>query len=239
MALVVLFLIWAMEAQASSYLFRLSEAEIDGVMSYYYPKGYDRESVLRQMSEPFDCRNVGDLCREVGQDYAYQLLETAWKQARMQYSIEAIDRMAQHQLEILSGRWFEQLYPLGVPDKDPYFGDSSSEECSDTVSETVGDFRVVHTSRRHSLIVYAWGRVKVEHFKKNSSGTFKLSKADLLEVEGNVTAQTAGFDPVIFPVFDSKETAKSVAQSHRTGGLSVFAIPFVEGCGGVPNSALQ
>jgi len=240
-ACVLVFLLSSIEAQAGSYLFGLTDGEIDEVLSHYYPKGYDRAEALQLLSEPFDCRNVRDLCREVGERYAYQMLETTWALARRQYPIETIDRVAQHDLELLGERWFESVYPNGILDRDPYFGEPGFEEaeCDDTVSVDAGNFRITHTSRRHSLVVYAWGRVKVEHFKKKSDGSWEKAKADRLEVEGNVTVKQSGFDPVTIPVFDSRENKDSVAQSHRSKGLTIFAVPFVEGCGGVPNSLLQ
>jgi len=144
---VVLFAFVGIDARAD-YLFRLTEAEIDSVMSHYYPKGYDRELVLRQMSAPFDCKNFEDLCEAVGEDYALRLTEGGWERARKQYPIEMIDRAAQTQLEDYSRRWFERLYPDGVPEKDAYWGvpaeAAATEECDRTVSATSGDFRIVH-----------------------------------------------------------------------------------------------
>lgn len=237
----VLFVLVAAQAHASSYLFRLTEEEIDAVMSHYYPKGYDRALVLRQMAEPFDCGNFGDLCEAVGEDYAYRMVESAWSKARNQYPLEMIDRASQQQLEDFGRRWFARLYPDGVPERDPYWGTTagSTPECDRTVSATSGDFRVVHKSRRFTIGVIAYGRVQVEHFKKNIFGTFKPERADL-EVEGTVFVKFAGFDPVPFPVSDSKDDAKSVAATHGDGGWTVITIPYVEGCGGVSgNNVLQ
>ena len=187
-------LVVAAEAQASSYLFRLTEEEIDSAMSYYYPKGYDRELVLRQMSEPFDCGNFGDLCELVGEDYAVQVVEGAWAHARKRYAIETIDRYTQQQIENLSRRWFDRLYPDGVDDRDPYWGvPAAVQVCDPTVSATSGDFRVRHASRRGSIGILAFGRVSVEHFKR-SLGIFWRTRADL-EVEGTVFVEFEGFDP--------------------------------------------
>jgi len=169
------------------------------------------------------------------------MVESAWKKARMSYPIEMIFRAAENELEDFSLRWFEQTYPLGVEDKDPFWGEraASSPSCSEVAYAESGDLRIVQSSRRHSLIVGAWGRVKVEHFKRNASGKWKPFKADHLEVQGNVFIKEVGFDPVEFAISDSKDDAKSVAQSHAHGGLTVVAVPFVEGCGGVgANSVL-
>lgn len=230
----------AVQAHAS-YLFRLSEREIDEVMTHYYPKGYDRAEVLRQMSEPFNCKNFGDLCREVGEDYALRMLENAWTSARKGFPIEMIDRVAQHDLAVNEELWFERLYPAGVPEKDPYWVPfASGTACDDTVSADSGDFRVVHTSRRHTLVVLAWGRVKVEHFKRGLNGKFDLKKADKLSVQGSVTVNdSTNFDPFTVQVADSKEDAKRVAASYTYGGIIIAAIPFVEGCGGVPGTVLN
>ena len=229
----VLFVLVSIEAQASSYLFRLTEQEIDDVMTHYYPKGYDRDAVLRQMAEPFDCGNFGDLCREVGEDYAYRMLEGAWSQARMRYPIAVIDRTMEHQIEDYGLRWFERLYPDDVPDSDPYWGETrSAASCTDTASATSGDFRIVQTSRRYNYALGATGRVKVEHFKKNVWGNWNLSKADRLEVEGTVFVKFPGWSPFVFDVSDVEYDKKNAAASHTDFGVPGVSVPYVEGCGG-------
>jgi len=229
----------AVQAQAG-YLFRLSERDIDEVMTRYYPKGYDRAAALEQMSEPFNCKNFGDLCREVGEDYAVRVLENAWTSARKGFPIEMIDRVAQHDIDYYGQLWFDRLYPAGVPEKDPYWTPlAAATSCSDTVTADSGDFRIVHTSRRHSLVVLAWGRVKVEHFKRGLNGKYDAKRADKLQVEGAVTVdELSSLDPFTVQVADAKEDAKRVAASYIYGGLTIVKIPFVEGCGGVPGTAL-
>jgi hypothetical protein len=237
--LVVLLTLATVEARAS-YLFGLSEKEIDEVMTYYYPRGYDREVVLRQMSEPFDCRNFGDLCTEVGEGYAVRIVEDAWTGARKRFPIEMIDRSAEQQLEYDGQLWFDRSYPQGVPEKDPYWtGTANGTECTGTGTADSGDFRVVHTSHRHTLGFVAWGRVKVEHFKRNLLGNYELKRADKLRVEGTIFFKdSTQFDPFSFDVADEKEDAKRVAASKPYGGIIIATVPFVEGCGGVPGTAL-
>ncbi|HEY0371682.1 MAG TPA: hypothetical protein VGD79_06750 [Thermoanaerobaculia bacterium] len=237
----VVFAFLAIDARAgSSYLFGLSAEEIDSVMSQYYPRGYDRELVMRQMSEPFDCGNFGDLCGTVGEDYAYRMVENGWARARKGYPIEMIDRAAQQQLEDLGRRWFARVYPDGVPEKDAYWGvtataAAATPECDDSVSASSGDFKIVHTSKRFTIGVFAFGRIKVEHFKKNFWGNFKEERADL-ETDGRVFVKFIGFDPVPFNIGDSKDDTKSVAATHGDGGITIVAIRFVEGCGGVQDN---
>lgn len=231
----------AIDAHAgTSYLFGLSEQEIDEVMRRYYPRGYERSLVLRQMAEPFDCRNFGDLCAAVGEDSAYRMVENGWARARKGYPIEMIDRAASQQLEDLSRRWFARIYPDGVPEKDAYWGVFAAAgdppvECDRSVTVTSGDFRVVHSSRRFTIGVLAFGRIKVEHFKKNIFGNFKPERADL-ETAGRVFVKFIGFDPVPFDVGDAKDDVKSVAATHGDGGITIVSIPFVEGCGGVQDN---
>src|SRR5215203_4805685 len=119
----VLFALVAVEARAgSSYLFGATEEDIDATMRYYFPKGYDRDAAFRQMSAPFDCRNFGDLCREVGEDYAYRMVEIVWQKAKRQTPLDMIARATEQQYDDLSLRRFESLYPEGVDDRDPYWG---------------------------------------------------------------------------------------------------------------------
>ena len=236
----VLFTLVAIDARASSYLFRLTEEEIDAVMSHYYPKGYDRDLVLRQMAEPFDCGNFGDLCEEVGEDDAYRELEAAWSMARMQYPLESISRTVEGDLEDLRARWFARNYPDGVPDRDPYWEPMSAASCSKTATATSGDFRIVNKSRRYNYVFSATGRVQVEHFKKNVFGNWKPEKADQLQVEGEVFVKFPGWSPFVFPVFAITYDAKTAVKGHTVGfGIPSATVPYVEGCGGIsPISAL-
>lgn len=220
----------------TSYLFGATSEEIDEVMSDYFPRGYDQEAIHRQMTAPFDCANFGDLCELVGESYAYQIAEDTWARAVKRYSIDTLDRIAQQQVEEYGRRWFERLYPNGVSDLDAYWGVSArSSSCDNTVSATSGDFRVRHTSRRITILFVAWGRVKVELFKKNILGNFKPDRGDL-EVEGTVFVKFIGNDPVPFDVADAKDDVKQVAGAHPGGGITIVTIPFVEGCGGVQNN---
>lgn len=238
----VLFALVAVEARAGDYLFRLSGQEIDDTMSHYYPKGYDRDAVHRQLTAPFDCRNFGDLCREVGEDYAYRLVETVWARARRRMPIESIDRAARQELEAYTLRWFERLYPDGVPERDDYWGSPFAEPgapaaCVDTAFRDSGDFRIVQTSRRIPVAPIVWGRIKVEHFRKNLAGKYKRHDADLLEVEGRAFIQEPDFDPVETPLFNIREDAKQVGATAFETAIGLVRVPFVEGCGGDSNNS--
>jgi len=240
MVLVFLLTLGAVQSHAS-YLFGLTDKEIDEVMTYYYPRGYDRDAALRQMSEPFDCRNFGDLCTTVGERYAVRIVEDAWTSARKRFPIEMIDRDVQHDLDYYEQLWFDGQYPQGVPAKDAYFvGYASANGCTGTGFTDSGDFRVVHTSARHTLALIAWGRVKVEHFKRNILGNFDLRRADTLQVQGTVFFDDGSpFSPFSLEAFDQKEDVKRVAAGRTFGGITIVRVPFVEGCGGVPGTALQ
>ena len=228
----------AIDAHAG-YLFRLTEEEILATMDYYNPKGdCDRKLVLEQMSEPFDCRYFGELCGEVGEDNAYRILAGAWARAKQRIAVEEIDREMMEQLDGYSLRWFEKLYPDGVPAKDAYWGvfaePGTPTPCLNTATAESGDFRVVHKSRRYQLAFRGWGRIKVEHFKKNFFGNFNHERADLLEVEGRAFLQKPNGLPLEVELFDIREDARHVADSVADRFSDV---PYVEGCGGVPNNS--
>jgi hypothetical protein len=236
--LAVWFAFAAVEAHAGSFLFRLTEREIDEVMSHYYPRGYDRDAVLRQMAAPFDCGNFGDLCEAVGEDYAVRMVEGAWARATKRYPIEMIDRAAQQQLEDYASRWFGRSYPDGVSERDAYWGvQAASASCTRVAFATSGDFRIRNSSLRFTIGVLAFGRVQTELFKRNVFGNFKPDRADL-EAEGRVFVKFIGFDPVPFDVSNSKDNVKSVSATHGDGGITIVSIPFVEGCGGVQNNGV-
>ena len=237
----VLFAFVCVEAHAgSSYLFGLSEREIDEIMTHYSPRGYDRETVLRQMAEPFDCRHFGDLCREIGEDAAYRVLAGAWSMARMRYSLEKIELAVESDIEDLRARWFERNYPDGVPDRDAYWEPMSAASCPETASATSGDFRIVNRSRRWNYIFSATGQVKVEHFKRSWTGNWNAAKADRLEVEGEVFVKFPGWSPFVFPVSKVVYDEKTAAKAHTVGfGIPAATVPYVEGCGGTsPSSVL-
>ena len=232
------------EARENSYLFRLTDVEINEIMGRYYPRGYDRDGVLRQMSEPFDCRNFGELCDEVGADYAYRIVESAWSKGRLGFPLEMISRAMESDVESYGLRWFERSYPLGLPDKDSYWGQEmralsgGAAACSASAFAESGSFRVVNKSSRVNAGLVVWGRVKVEHFKRSVTGNWNLDRANYLEVDGTVYL-TVGNNDTAHPIGDAKNDAKRVAATFVYGGTFSGTIPFVEGCGGVgPGSSL-
>jgi hypothetical protein len=180
----VLFALVAVEARAgNSYLFGATQEDIDATMRYYFPRGYDRDAAFRQMSSPFDCRNFGDLCREVGEDYAYRMVEIVWQKARRQMPLDMIARATEQQYDDLSLRWFERLYPEGIDERDPYWGvvaaAGTPSPCEDTVSATSSDgkTRVTHKSRRHVILAVVWGRIQLEHYRKKRVGQVQAGES--------------------------------------------------------------
>jgi hypothetical protein len=242
--LVLVALLAAPARAGSSYLFGATEGDIDATMRYYLPRGYDRDAALRQMSAPFDCRNFGDLCREVGEDYAYRMVEIVWQKAKRQNPLDMIARTTEQQYDDLSLRWFEGLYPEGIEDRDPYWGVFASpggQTIADTVSATSsnGQIRVTHKSRRHVILAVAWGRIQLEHYKKNVWGKFKLSKADRVEVSGDVLVTREDETPTFVLISDTKDDAKQVAASHGEPAISLSVIPLAEGCGTAVGSGIS
>jgi hypothetical protein len=239
----ILLALGAVQAQAgSSYLFGATEEDIDTTMRHYFPKGYDRDAAFRQMSAPFDCRNFGDLCREVGEDYAYRMVEIVWQKAKRQTPLDMIARATEQQYDDLSLRWFQRLYPDGIDDRDPYWGvfAAAGQTISDTVSATSSDgqIRITHKSRRHVILAVAWGRIQLEHYKKNVWGKFRLSKADQLEVSGDVFVTREGEIPTFVLISDTKDDAKQVAAAHGEPAISLNVIPLAEGCGTAVGSGI-
>ena len=242
---IVLFALAAVQAQAgNSYLFRATDEEIDAVMSHYFPKGYDREAARLQLSAPFNCRNYGDLCRDVGEESASQMLRVVWEEAKRQTPIDMIARGAEQQFDDLAQRWFERLYPDGVDGRDSYWGvlaaSGGPTPCVDTVSaeSNDGEFRIVHKSRRHKILAVAWGRIRLEHFRRNSSGKYKPAKADRLQTSGTVIVDKLLEDPVGFPISETKDDTRQVDAAHPATADSPDVIPFVEGCGSAAGSGI-
>jgi hypothetical protein len=245
-AFIVLFTLVAVQAQAgNSYLFRATDEEIDAVMSHYFPKGHDREAARQQLSAPFDCRNYGDLCREVGEESAYQMLRVVWEEAKRQTPIDMIARGAEQQFDDLALRWFERHYPDGVDGRDSYWGvlaaAGGTTPCDDSVSaqSNDGEFRITHKSRRHKILLVAWGRIRLEHFRRNISGKYKPAKADRLQTTGTVIVDKLLQDPVGFPLSETMDDTKQVEAAHSALADSRDVIPFVEGCGSAAGSGID
>jgi hypothetical protein len=244
-AFIVLFALVAVQAQAGdSYLFRATDEEIDAVMSHYFPKGYDREAARQQLSAPLDCRNYGDLCRDVGEESAYQMLRVVWEEAKRQTPLDMIARGAEQQFHDLELRWFDRLYPDGVDGRDSYWGvlaaAGGTTPCDDTVSaeSNNGEFRIVHKSRRHRILFVAWGRIRLEHFRRNLFGNYKPAKADRLQTSGTVIVDKFLADPVGFPISETKDDTKQVDAARTAAADSPNVIPFVEGCGSAVGSGI-
>lgn len=213
-------------------------------MSHYLPKGYDREAVRQQMAAPFNCRNFGDLCREVGEDSAVQLLRGVWEEAKRQTPADMIARGVEQQLADLELRWFDRLYPNGVDARDSYWGvlaaAGGTTPCVETVSaeSNDGEFRIVHKSRRHVILMLAWGRIQLEHFRRNIAGKYKRAKADRLQTAGTVIIAKLLQDPVGLPISETKDDVKQVEVAKSTYADSYGVIPFVEGCGSADGSGI-
>jgi hypothetical protein len=244
-AFIVLVTLVAVQAQAgNSYLFRATDEEIDTVMSHYFPKGYDREAARQQLTAPFDCRNYGDLCREVGEESAYQMLRTVWEEAKRQTPADMIARGAEQQLGDLELRWFERLYPDGVDGRDSYWGvlaaAGGTPPCVDTVSaeSSDGEFRIVHKSRRHVILLVAYGRIRLEHFRRNIFGNYRTAKADRLQTQGLVIVDKVVADPVGLPVSETKDDTRQVDAQRSTFAESPDVIPYVDGCGSSVGSGI-
>lgn len=242
---VVLFALAAAQAQAgSSYLFRATDEEIDAVMSHYFPRGYDRAAARQQLSAPFDCRHYGDLCREVGEDSAVEMLRTVWEEAKRQTPVDMIARGVEQQYNDLALRWFDRLYPDGVDARDSYWGvfaaAGGTTPCEDTVSaeSNDGEFRVVHKSRRHKILGLAWGRIQLEHFRRKLSGKYRLAKADRLQTSGTVIVDKLLEDPVGFAISETEDDARQVEVAKSALADSDDVIPFVEGCGTAVGSGI-
>ena len=244
-AFIVLVSLVAVQAQAGhSYLFRATDQEIDAVMSHYFPKGYDREVARQQLSAPFDCRHYGDLCREVGEESAYQMVGVVWEEAKRQTPIDMIARGAEQQFDDLALRWFERVYPDGVDGRDSYWGvlaaSGGTTPCDETVSaqSSNGEFRIVHKSRRHRILFVAWGRIRLEHFRRNIWGNYKPAKADRLQTSGTVIVAKPLEEAVGFPISETKDDSKQVDAGHPAPADSLDVIPFVEGCGSATGSGI-
>jgi hypothetical protein len=88
----------AAAADRGTYLFGLTEAEIREAVSRYAPQA-DPEEALKRLSAPFDCRNFDDLCDDVGEDAAPELLEGAFGLARRQVTPEDLESLLELKLE--------------------------------------------------------------------------------------------------------------------------------------------
>ena len=243
--LVLTLVFLAIPAKAESYLFGLTSREIETVMDHYKPRGYDLDETLRQMSAPFDCRYFDDLCREVGERNAEQMVKTVWTYGRQFQPAETIARVFVEDLESLHVRWVESQYPNGIPERDPYWGIAAAAAggaCDDTVSATSndGDEKIVHKSRKfNTFISAAFATITVEHFEKNVFGNFKRRPADTLEVQGTCGFVQANFEETFtFDLFKTKDDVKEVSATRAFGILGLFRVKFVEGCGGVPGTEL-
>jgi hypothetical protein len=130
--------------------------------------------------------------------------------------LDMIVRATEQQYDDLSLRWFERLYPEGIDDRDPYWGVAAAAgtptPCEDTVSATSGGkTRLIHKSRRHVILAVVWGRIQLEHYKKNVWGKFSLSKADRLETSGSVLVIDPDEIPLFVIISDTKDDSKQVA----------------------------
>lgn len=182
----------AMPAHAetsSEYLFDLSADEILRLMNEYVGEdGYDRGEALERMSAPFDCRFHETLCAEIGRDYSYYLLEQIWMQGRRGADPKVIAAEVEALLPKLAESYVEVQFPDGIDPRDSYLGVPTSlsvpADCTaQVVYKDSGSFRLRQSAHRMDGVLLFAPYAQAAFFKKNSSGNYKLEKANRLRVD--------------------------------------------------------
>jgi len=217
-----------------SYLFGLGREEILAVMDHYHGPGrYDPRRALAQMAAPFDCQRAGDACGELGEDGAYALMASAWRDALDRVPAPTLEENVSAQFEDLAERFLAAHYADGIPPRDPYLGSDpgGGTGCpKSTFDESGTGFAVRQKSGTLNLAFVIGGFSRIAFFEQKANGRWAAARAEVLGEKGSIFV-TGAVAPQEVARDKTKEDAKHLTISWYGG--SGFSTPYAEGCGSV------
>lgn len=180
----------AAAAESTGYLFDLGEERILALMDTYVGKGnYDRAETLSMMKAPFECRNFGDLCEDIGKEYGYLLLDRTWQLALENVPAKDLLEEAAELYERMADRYIEVAFPDGIDPRDPFLGvdgEGNVEPCTQSVtSDQNAGFRIRQAARAVPLLLGNIQSATTTFFKQNAEGRFEPFPAEYIEVDAD------------------------------------------------------
>lgn len=110
------------EGEAGPYLFGLSEADIIAAALAAKPDRVDLDLVLERMRKPFDASKFGTLHHAVGRDGMLRIQYRVWELLLAGIPQESAQEEARRLIDREREAYFQKMYPVGIPDDDPYWG---------------------------------------------------------------------------------------------------------------------
>jgi len=222
--------------QPPALLFELTEPELVTALGRYAPEA-PMKRVREFLRPPFKAERFANLAGEVGPNFVPKVLASLWAQARLGVTPEVLARHFQTEVERYADLWDAEQVAAGV--------DLSLQsvprilggpiKCGPAARADDGAFRVKVNATHVWGVLVSYGSVRVDHYKRNSSGNYKDEKAARLEVEGTAFVGISGGPVEPVELAKVETNAKKCKATFTYLGLA--EIPFVEGCGGVSRNS--
>ena len=217
-------------------LFELTESELVTALARYSPDA-PMKRVRDFLRPPFQVDRFPNLAGEIGPLAVPKVLASLWAQVRLGVTPDALAKHFAAEMDRHADLWDAEQAEAGVNTalQGVPRALGGPIKCGPASRADDGVFRVKVNTTRVWGIVVSYGSVRVDHFKRNSSGKYKEEKAARLEVEGTAFAGISGGPVQSFELAKVETNAKK-CKAHFTF-VGLVDIPFVEGCGGVSSNS--
>ena len=144
----LLVLIMVNDVHAAGNLCSLTQAQVQGVLTWY-GSSYTYNDVVPYIASPLNCSTYGDLCEEVGATRANTFICDRWAELKNHVPTATVIANAAAQFEQMQEARIDELFPNGIPSDSPWWGTpmgggSLASESTDTgVNES--DYLVADT----------------------------------------------------------------------------------------------
>lgn len=160
----------------SEFLFDLTRQEIVNIVEFYADGPVD-DQVLRiamgQMRAPFVPGRFGDLNTLVGPDNTYCIIGILIALMRDGVPEQELLPEMMQRIRAAEEAWFQQSYPEGVPEDDPFWGIEGGQDCEGSVVYVEsGDYRLRMYARVLSLWVWPTTAVTARTYVRQISGLY-------------------------------------------------------------------
>ncbi len=156
----------------SEFLFELTAEEIIDAAVHYRGEDIDVNALLDQMSRPFDASKFGDIEMEVGPVRAILIVHRAWELGLQRVERDELIDEVNVLIDDESDAWFDEQYPNGVADDDPFWGDGD-----------VLEFEVPDEGEGSPLSSFC-GSMKSTKKKKSSNNKWRIKSESMVHHSG-------------------------------------------------------
>jgi len=221
----------------SEFLFGLTGQELVELVHFYADGPVDDQvlaTAMRQMRAPFAPGRFGDLNTLVGPDNTYHIIGILIALMRDGVPEQALLPEMMQRIRAAAEAWFEESYPEGVPEDDPFWDIEGGPDCegSNIAYVESGDYRLRMSARVLSLWVWPTTCVKARAYKRQLSGLYMPAAVDEICVDGQWSAERRGGGTTVRTFTACNYLASAVSRSRSWPLWSYFPSTIeIDACG--------